>query len=159
MFDNRPEIETIKQAIPGTNFEVSDLTCESNEKSISMDAPIKLLLVDDNPEVIDVICEFLSFAGFFITPCQNGSEAIALLESSDFDVMVTDIQMPYLNGVELLEWMQANCPHTPVGIISGDVTFAEDFLLDKGASFFLEKPFDLKLLVDEIHKVRNGQNK
>ena len=151
MLNNKLDLETTKRATLESDF---DFSGGCSGAAIPVQTPIKLLLVDDNPEIIDVISEFLSFAGFFITPCQNGAEAINLLESSDFDVMVTDLQMPYLSGIELLDWMQANCPHVPVGVISGDLTVCEEDLREKGASFFLEKPFDLKLLVDEIHKIK-----
>ena len=67
-----------------------------------------ILLVDDDPEAVWALGRYFTRAGFPVTTCGDGEEAISLLKSKQFDTVITDIQMPRLNGLALVDWMRTN---------------------------------------------------
>ena len=114
---------------------------------------IKLLIVDDDEDIIEVLTQYFFIAGFSTTACSDGIEAIPLLKTHHFDVLVTDIHMPHIDGITLLEWTRRHCPDIPIIVISGDGPLSEELSLEKGASLYLEKPFDMNLLIDRINSL------
>ena len=61
-----------------------------------------VLIVDDEPNVLNIIKEAVSTAGFQVTTCEGGEEALPLLESHPPDLLLTDLRMPGISGLELL---------------------------------------------------------
>ncbi|UCC24350.1 MAG: response regulator [Gemmatimonadales bacterium] len=84
-----------------------------------MDTQKRVLLVDDEEGVRHSWDRFLSGAGFAVSTAETGEHAIARLQTEPVDVVVSDLQMPGINGVELLEWMQDRRPETPFILITG----------------------------------------
>lgn len=111
----------------------------------------RVLLVDDDPDVVWGIGRYLTRRGFEITTCGDGTEAVELLSEQDFEVVVTDIQMPGLNGLALIEWINGNRPDVRVVVMTafGSPTVRE-LVSRKGAVLYLEKPVDPDLLVQVI---------
>ncbi len=111
----------------------------------------KLLLVDDDPDVAWGIGRYLMRRGFDVTTCGDGTEAVELLSAGEFEAVVTDIQMPGLNGLAVIEWISQNCPMTQVVVMTafGSPT-VQDLVRRKGAVLYLEKPVDPDLLVQVI---------
>jgi CheY-like chemotaxis protein len=113
----------------------------------------RVLLVDDDPEVAWVVGKYLTKAGYAITTCADGAEAINLLDSLEFFCVVTDIKMPNVNGVALVEWLRRNRPGTRVVVMTAfGSPFVRELVLGKGAMVYLEKPVDPQLLVDVISR-------
>jgi CheY-like chemotaxis protein len=110
-----------------------------------------ILLVDDDPEVVWALGRYFTRAGFPVTTCGDGQEAIALLESRDFDTVVTDIQMPRLNGLALVDWLRANRASTKVVVITAfGGPSIRHLSIKKGAILYLEKPVDPDLLAEAL---------
>lgn len=111
----------------------------------------RLLLVDDDPDVVWGMGRYLMRRGFEVTTCGDGTEAVELLTTGSFDVVVTDIQMPGLNGLALIEWLNQNRPDTRVVVMTafGSPT-VQELVRRKGAILYLEKPVDPDLLVQVI---------
>ena len=80
----------------------------------------RVLLVDDNPDVLAVTAEILEGAGFMVVPAANGEEALALLRSEQpFDILVTDYMMPGLDGGRLVAQACSCCPGLASLVITG----------------------------------------
>jgi CheY-like chemotaxis protein len=110
-----------------------------------------ILLVDDDPEVAWALGRYFARAGFPVTTCGDGEEAIALLESRDFDTVITDIQMPRLNGLALVDWLRANRASTRVVVITAfGGPSIRHLSIKKGAILYLEKPVDPDLLAEAL---------
>jgi CheY-like chemotaxis protein len=110
-----------------------------------------ILLVDDDPEVVWALGRYFTRAGFPVTTCGDGEEAIALLEAGDFDTVITDIQMPRLNGLALVDWLRANRAGTRVVVITAfGGPSIRHLSIKKGAILYLEKPVDPDLLAEAL---------
>lgn len=115
----------------------------------------EILVVDDDDVIRETLQELLS-ADYSCQTADTAEEALAKLEAQRFDVVLTDISMPGLNGMELLQRVVENYPGTPVIIISGhsDQEQAER-LLSRGASDFLLKPFRLEVVEASVKRAIN----
>jgi len=117
----------------------------------------KVLLVDDDRQLLDVTRRYLENHDFTVVFTNNGSEALMLARESRPDIIVTDVDMPGLDGFELckaVKSMKTDAP-VPVIIISGQKTDEEDIVsgYDKGADDYLTKPFSFPVLAAKIHAV------
>ena len=110
-----------------------------------------ILLVDDDPEQVWALGRYFTRAGFSVTTCGDGAEAISVLESRNFNTVITDIQMPRLNGLALLDWLRENRSGTRVVVITGfggpSIRHAS---ITRGAILYLEKPVDPDLLAEAL---------
>lgn len=118
----------------------------------------KILFVDDDPEVSWALGRLLNRSGFSVVTCGDGAEAIPMLEKKSFDVLITDIQMPEINGLALLEWVRKNRPGLRVVVITafGSPTVKE-LSLRKGALLYLEKPLDPDLLIQVLKEAEREE--
>jgi CheY-like chemotaxis protein len=115
-----------------------------------------VVLVDDDPEILWGLGRCLTREGFKVTTCVDGAEAVPYLENTPCDVLITDVQMPRLNGLALLEWVRKNRPHVRVAVITAFGSEAvKQLSLRKGAILYLEKPLDPKLLIDVLKQAAN----
>jgi len=113
----------------------------------------QVLVVDDEKTLLEVIKKGLAkFKNrFTIITCENGREAIEVLESSSIDLVVTDIKMPEVDGLELLAYMTANFPSLPAIVISGYGTPENMQKLDElGIYLFMDKPLSVQKLSRSI---------
>ncbi len=109
----------------------------------------RILLVDEDAEVAWRIGRYLTRDGFSVVTCSNGAEAVDLLGSRKFDVLITDIQIPHLCGVSLIDWARREKPDIQVvAITSVGSASMRQVILRKGAVLYLEKPVDLELLIE-----------
>lgn len=106
----------------------------------------KILLVDDDETIRDTLYELLS-QDYFCQTAETAEKAFARLEADQYDVVLTDISMPGLSGLELLGHVRQKFPDTPVIIVSGigDQEHAQG-LIRLGAFDFLLKPFSLEVV-------------
>ena len=111
-----------------------------------------ILVVDDDDVIRDTLCELLS-ADYSCQTANTAEEALAKLEAQAFDVVLTDISMPGLNGKELLNKVVKLYPGTPVIIVSGhsDQQQAES-LITRGAFDYLLKPFRLEMVEASVKR-------
>ncbi len=109
---------------------------------------ITLLIVDDEVDLAELVAFEFEMEGADVSLASNGEEAISLLESDKkFDVVISDIRMPKMDGVQLLEEVKKRSIHTPHVVLMTDFS---DITIDqayaKGASAVFPKPFDRKEL-------------
>lgn len=117
----------------------------------------KILLVEDDRNMLEVMRRYLENHGFSVIFTDNGAEALMLARDSKPDIVVTDVEVPGLNGFSLCKAIKcsAETAAVPVIIISGEKTEDIDLLsgYDKGADDFLTKPFAFPVLVAKITAV------
>jgi len=112
-----------------------------------MEQDKKLLLVDDDPMVSWSLGRFMTREGWNVNICNDGIEAMQLLEMQKYDALVTDVQMPRLNGIALVEWTKRNRPEMPIIVITAfGSSSVRSVCLQKGAFHYLEKPVDPGLI-------------
>ena len=103
-----------------------------------------VLIVDAEQVVCDVLHDELSEQGYLCTTVLSGNDALAKLATQDFDVVLLDIKLPGISGIEVLRKMQSNYSNTAAIVITGindvDVAVAT---IKLGASDYIVKPFDL----------------
>jgi DNA-binding NtrC family response regulator len=102
----------------------------------------EILLVDDESDVLSMMADVLGDEGFTTHAVADGEEALRLLQQRRFGVVVSDIMMPRINGLRLLEAIKRLDASVPVILVTGFATreLSED-ALRKGAVRVLEKPF------------------
>ncbi len=117
----------------------------------------KILLVEDDRKMLEVMRRYLENHGFSVVFTDNGSEALMLARDSKPDLVVTDVQVPGLDGFGLCKAIKcsAETAAVPVIIISGEKTGETDMVsgYDKGADDYLAKPFAFSVLTAKINAV------
>jgi CheY-like chemotaxis protein len=112
-----------------------------------MSALRNVLVVDDDPVVSKSFNRVLTAKGYTVIHAQNGAEALEQLRQIDVDLVVTDIRMPGMDGLELAEAVKARKPWTPVVIVTGYGTVADEARAKAaGVSAFLHKPVSPELM-------------
>jgi len=112
-----------------------------------MTALRKVLVVDDDPVVGKSFNRVLSNKGYLVINAQNAAEALEKLREEEYDVVYTDIKMPGMDGIELAERVKAKRPWTPVVIVTGyGSTANEERARAAGVSAFLNKPLSPEMI-------------
>lgn len=116
----------------------------------------KILIVDDEEAIRVVLRDILEYENYLIEEADCASKALAVLEKEKFDIVISDIKMPGMGGIELLSKIQGLCD-TPVIMITGhgDIDTAVE-AIKKGAYDYITKPLDINRL---LVAVRNAQDK
>lgn len=110
-----------------------------------------LLLIDDDQAVRQMLDMLLSGTHECHT-ADRAEQALELLEFQEYDVVITDISMPGLGGVEVLKRIKRRHTETPVIVISGRADQYKDSMLEMGAFAFFSKPFPLSALEAAVTK-------
>jgi DNA-binding NtrC family response regulator len=119
-----------------------------------MSKPIQVLIVDDDQSILEVLEARLTAAGFTVQKAANGPEALELLQKNQTDILVSDIKMPEMSGLELLEKTRIILPQLPVIFLTAYGTIPDAVQAVKaGAVDYLTKPFDGKELVRKIENI------
>lgn len=114
----------------------------------------KILVVDDNA----VIREVLTFSlhnHYDVTVAENGKEGIAVAEASQFDLIITDIKMPEMDGIEFVTEMRKKKAYaqTPILVITANLKVNEQEIRKSGATGWIVKPFEPIKLLETITNV------
>jgi CheY-like chemotaxis protein len=117
------------------------------------------MIVEDTPSVAESLCDILVMEGYDTTIAPNGAEAISVLMSNRFDLVITDIVMPVMDGEELVKKMRANTQlkDVPVILLSAKVMENQGCMPEGDESqvrqCFLEKTGDVEFLLLTIKKL------
>jgi len=132
---------------------MEDLHAETTPPSGSDDAEARILVVDDEPELCRALGKFLSRNGFEVLTAGNGEDALEMLRRHEIDVVLSDLQMPRMGGVELLKAGRVVAPSAEFVIITGHGTIevAVD-AMKRGAYDFVEKPFSTATTLKVVRK-------
>ena len=115
----------------------------------------KVLLVDDEEEFVETLAERMRNRGMEVATSSSGGEALDLIDSEPYDVVVLDLQMPGMDGIEALERIKRRRPDVQVVLLTGHATVEKSVeAMKQGAMEFLEKPVDLTKLAEIIHHAK-----
>ncbi|MEY2652091.1 MAG: hypothetical protein RLZZ321_1184 [Bacteroidota bacterium] len=117
---------------------------------------MQILLIDDERAIRRALREILEFENCQVQEAESGVQALQLLEQSNFDLIFSDIKMPHMDGIELLEQIKKKNLETPVVMISGhgNVETAVG-AIKLGAFDFIEKPLDLNRILVLLRQVKD----
>jgi DNA-binding NtrC family response regulator len=119
----------------------------------------KILIVDDEPVIRNTLREIFEYEKYKVDEAGNAKTALKMIEKQEYKVILSDIKMPEMNGIEFLEELKNQGAMIPVIMITGhgDIETAVE-ALKKGAFDFIQKPLDLnRLLISVRHAVEKEQ--
>jgi len=120
---------------------------------------INVLLVDDEKGYVNVLSNRLSKRSINATKAYSGTQAIQILRKNDFDVVVLDLKMEDMGGIEVLKIMKKMAPELPVIFLTGHGSQEAAMEgISLGAFDYLTKPCELVELIDKIKQAYHGQS-
>ncbi|HTC25322.1 MAG TPA: response regulator [Gemmatimonadales bacterium] len=106
---------------------------------------LRILLIEDDRPIRELLTRMLVAAGHHVTPASNGDEGLAVWRDQGADVVLTDIQMPGISGIEVMRQLRTAAPKLPIIAVSGGARSSDIDLLGKaglvGTVGLLQKPF------------------
>ena len=110
-----------------------------------------VLIVEDEKLVIWSLAKSLRKAGFSVTAVQCGEHALQELSSRSYDAVITDMDLPRINGLQVAEKAKSLYPSLPVILMSASaISISESDRKQKPYDYFIEKPFDLKEVISLV---------
>lgn len=114
-------------------------------------AGYRVLLVDDEEEFVSALSERLTLRGIEVDSALNGEEALAKLVEKDFEVVILDVMMPGLGGLEVLRQIKTTHPDTQVILLTGHGSTREGIEgMRLGAFDYLIKPVDIEEMLEKM---------
>ena len=120
-----------------------------------MGAAIKLLIIDDNEDILASLNRYLSRKGYDVALAANGLEALKQLEAADykFDLVITDLVMPNISGVAVTTILKKHKPQMPIIAITGYGEQPGSLAREAQADIVFDKPFKLEEIESTIRKL------
>ncbi|MFM2416440.1 MAG: hypothetical protein RL385_1163 [Pseudomonadota bacterium] len=117
----------------------------------------RILVVDDEQVIREILADFLSMEGFWVRTAEDGSAALVELSRNQYDLVLSDLKMPVMGGLELLKAITEHTPNVVTVIMTGfgTVETAID-AMKKGAYDYILKPFKVE---EVVHTIRRGLEK
>lgn len=113
----------------------------------------RILLIDDDVELVQLLAEYLTQQGFDLICCHDGESGLTLALNQSFDLILLDVMMPKLSGFEVLTALGSQ-HHTPVLMLTAKGSNADRVKgLELGADDYLSKPFDHRELLARIRAI------
>ena len=113
----------------------------------------KALVIDDDAATLDLMKFNLKSEGFEVTTADRGEKGIKLVEDNDFDIILTDLNMPDFDGIEMVRRCKELSPETEIIMITGFSSTEKAIEATKaGAFYFLEKPVEFEELLVLVEK-------
>ena len=129
----------------------------NDEPQLKPDKP-RALVVDDAPDVTEMLAILLQYAGYEVVTVYSGAQALSAARGGQFDVLVSDIGMPGMNGYELAEALRALPDYraTPMIAVTGFTMYEDrDRALRSGFNAFLTKPINPHDLISLVERLRS----
>jgi DNA-binding response OmpR family regulator len=115
-----------------------------------------VLVIDDDHRVRGMFCDFLNSLGYQVDPAENGAEALNLLGRREYDLVITDLVMPGMTGLEVAASVRRGNAGTPIIVISGSVTPEDEAQIRDQRLRFLAKPLRFRDFAAAIHLALDG---
>jgi DNA-binding NtrC family response regulator len=112
----------------------------------------RILVVDDQESMRDMLADLLEMMGYESCTVESGSEALEKLIVQEIDLVITDLNMPEMDGLELMKRIKARTPGMPVIVITGYGTFnTERQVLSDGADGYIPKPCTINRVQETVN--------
>ncbi len=109
---------------------------------------MRILVVEDEKHLNRIVSEALEDEGYSVDSCYNGADALDYIAGADYDVIILDVMMPRMNGLEVVRRLRANGNNTPVLFLTARDSVADKVAgLEIGGDYYLIKPFDFQELM------------
>jgi CheY-like chemotaxis protein len=118
-----------------------------------------ILVADDEPEVLDLVRLLLEWENYTVVEAKDGEQALAQAQATQPDLILLDVRMPKMNGLDVLERLQADpvLASIPVVMLSVLTTYPQvGKALQNGAIAYLPKPFELREMARLVKRVLTG---
>lgn len=125
----------------------------------------KILIVDDDKELNASVCSYFESNGYMVKPCYNGSEALLELENAEYDLIISDIMMPIMDGFSFVEKVRSLNNNVPIVFMTArDDKFSKQLGYKIGVDDYIVKPFDIDELILKVGAILrrskiNGEQK
>lgn len=121
-----------------------------------MSRQASILIVDDEPLLAEITAEWLRRNGFSALTAENGSQAWNILQETKVDIVISDVRMPIMDGVALLQKIISSGSEAPhVILVTGHADFDRRTAYDLGVETVLDKPVHRVQLIDAMHRMLN----
>ena len=120
-----------------------------------MNTALKILVVDDDARALHSVAHFLRLEDYDVDEACDGNQAALLFEQVKFDLVLSDVMMPGLNGIALLAYIRSVAPDIPVLLMSGFTPVEGNKIIKLEAVDFIMKPLDLDVLLSKIRRILN----
>ncbi len=122
------------------------------------DSKVEILAVDDQPVILELISAMCQTLGFKVTTALSGAEALKLAKEYNYDVILTDLAMPGMSGLELSRLLRIEHPDTPIILITGwEASIDRSEMEESGITDILYKPFRIEQLTNLVKAAATGQ--
>ncbi|MCC6263081.1 MAG: response regulator [Bryobacterales bacterium] len=129
----------------------------SSQSTQGSHRPVRVLVVDDDPDVRLVLCRMLESGGYETAEARHGREALEAALEYPFDVLITDLIMPEQEGIETIQQFHQIYPHMKIIAISG--AYGSDYLRiakHLGAHEVMQKPLRLEVVLNTVSRLMRG---
>jgi len=164
MQEFRQDILTIARQVPGVRSVRSEIDNQDSQSSVihkyKLKFPSKVLLVDDEREFVHTLSERLILKDMDSTIAYDGKSALHIVDEDKPEVMILDLKMPGIDGVEVLRQVKKKNPHIEVIILTGHESDEDkDLCMKLGAFAYLQKPVDVDILSETLKKANENISK
>ncbi|MEA3385507.1 MAG: response regulator [Thermodesulfobacteriota bacterium] len=113
----------------------------------------RILVIEDDQEVRNMLKDYLVYLGYKIVTAGDGLQGLKEIKGRDYDLVITDITMPYVSGIGIISVLKQNHPNIPVIAITGYGYHVEELAYEKKADRILSKPFEIQELKEAIENL------
>ena len=111
-----------------------------------------ILIIEDDPDVLATVVKQLEYLGYDILTASDGMEGMKKLDGGGYDLVITDIVMPFISGVGVVTALKEKMPHIPIIAMTGYGKEPEAAAMEKKADVVLAKPVKIAVLKDTLDK-------
>jgi len=112
-----------------------------------------IFIIEDDNHVLSMMKNYFQYLGYDIITASNGMDGLKMLKSEDYDLVITDIVMPYVSGLGIISVIKEKTPDLPVIAITAYGKNPERLAAEKEADVVLRKPFEMEKLKDHVAKL------
>lgn len=113
----------------------------------------RVLVVDNDATILSILEEYLRLCKYMVKTADTGLEALKLLRSGSYDLLITDIVMPDISGLGLIEITRREFPGLPIIAMTGYGKQVKNLASEQSPDYYIEKPFNLKELTKIVESV------
>ena len=157
------ELKSLTEKVPGVVSVQTQVGRDYHRSNIyrkhNFEVPSRVLLVDDEREFVQTLSERLQLRDMGSAVAYDGESALSLVENDEPEVMIIDLKMPGIDGLEILKKVKATQPQIEVIVLTGHGCEADrKQCMDLGAFAYMQKPVDINLLSETLKKAHEKIN-